>query len=188
MDKVIPNLWKKLLEPRRLSSFPPPYELETRIRLGKSGLLDTYPQSYPLIHRFFHISTGELSTGYPHDKRHKKYHLGRLLFRVGVPRVLHVTHTHLPSVPQALKDTLENIIEETLYTHESVEDWAQELALTDNNWGCDPDGNAVFGIKADPTVQAVLNLVLKALEELFIECEPETALTHRAKIERLTHD
>ena len=51
--------------------------------------MDTYPQGYPLIHRFFHISTGGLSTGlstgypqptypqvYPHDDRHTE-----ILFR-----------------------------------------------------------------------------------------------------------
>ena len=88
-----------------------------------------------------------------------------------------MTHTHLPSVPQALKDALEDIIEETLYAYESVEDWAESVRVDCDNWGTDGEGNAVFGIKADPTVQDIIALVVKALEEIFIECEPETALT-----------
>lgn len=84
---------------------------------------------------------------------------------------------HLPSVPQALKDALENIIEETLFSHESVEDWADSVRTKHDNWGTDGEGNAVFGIKSDETVQDILALVVKALEEIFTECEPETSLT-----------
>ena len=99
------------------------------------------------------------------------------MFRVGVGRVATVTHTKLPSVPQALKDILENIIEETLFSHESVEDWAESVRVDCDNWGTDREGNAVFGIKSDETVQDILALVVKALEEIFTECEPETSLT-----------
>jgi len=88
-----------------------------------------------------------------------------------------VSTNHLPSVPQALKDALENIIEETLFSHESVEDWADSVRTKYDNWGTDGEGNAVFGIKSDSTVQDILALVVRALEEIFIECEPETSLT-----------
>jgi len=83
-----------------------------------------------------------------------------------------VSTNHLPSVPQALKDALENIIEETLFSHESVEDWADSVRTKYDNWGTDGEGNAVFGIKSDSTVQDILALVVRALEEIFIECEP----------------
>jgi hypothetical protein len=46
-----------------------------------------------------------------------------------------------------------------------------------DNWGTDGEGNAVFGIKSDETVQDILALVVKALGEIFTECEPETSLT-----------
>ena len=82
---------------------------------------------------------------------------------------------HLPSVPQALKDALENIIQETPY--ETVESWAESVRVDCDNWGTDREGNAVFGIKSDETVQDILALVVKALGEIFTECEPETSLT-----------
>ena len=84
-----------------------------------------------------------------------------------------MTHTHMPSVPQALKDTLENIIEEILPTHESVEDWAMSLPQDDINcWGRDWEGNAVYGIASDETVQDILALVFQALNEMFDEHQP----------------
>jgi hypothetical protein len=129
--------------------------------------LSSYPQeSYPQV--------------YPHDKRHKKYYLGRLLFLVGVGRVITVTHTPQPSVPQALKDILENIIQETTHNGDSqtVEDWAQSLANDNINlWGRDWEGNAVYGIASDDTVQDILALVLQALNEMFDEHQPNLRRT-----------
>ena len=91
-----------------------------------------------------------------------------------------MTHTPQPSVPQALKDILENIIQET--THEgdtqTVEDWAQSLANDNINlWGRDSEGNAVYGIESDRTVQEILALVLQALNEMFDEHQPNLRRT-----------
>jgi len=73
VDKVVD---KVVAQPRRLDSFPPPYNLETR-KVGADGYLSTglstYPQVFPhihrrFVHRFFHrfihrLSTALLSTG-----------------------------------------------------------------------------------------------------------------------------
>lgn len=98
------------------------------------------------------------------------------MFLVGVGRVVTVTHTLEPSVTQALKVVLENIIQET--PHETVEDWAQAIANDDINlWGRDSEGNAVYGIKSDSTVQDILALVLEALNEMFDEHQPNMRRT-----------
>ena len=87
-----------------------------------------------------------------------------------------MTHTLEPSVTQALKVVLENIIEET--PHEAVEDWAQAIANDDINWwGRDSEGNAVYGMKSDSTVQDILALVLEALNEMFDEHQPNLRRT-----------
>lgn len=86
-----------------------------------------------------------------------------------------MTHTPQPSVTQALKDILENIIQETIHEGETqtVEDWAQSLANDNINlWGRDSDGNAVYGIQSDDTVQEILALVLQTLNEMFDEHQP----------------
>jgi len=83
---------------------------------------------------------------------------------------------HLPSESQALKVALENIIKET--PHESVEDWAQSLANDNINlWGRDSEGNAVYGIASDNTVQDILAMVLQALNEMFDEHQPNLRRT-----------
>lgn len=84
---------------------------------------------------------------------------------------------NLPSeLTQALKEILGDIIKET--PHTSVEDWAEALVLHDVNlWGRDSDGNAVYGIKSDSTVQDILDLVLEALNEMFDEYQPNMRRT-----------
>lgn len=84
---------------------------------------------------------------------------------------------NLPSeLTQALKVALGNIIEET--PHESVEDWAISIPQDDINlWGRDSDGNAVYGIESDSTVQDILALVLEALNEMFDEYQPNMRRT-----------
>ena len=79
---------------------------------------------------------------------------------------------NLPSeLTQALKGILGDIIKET--PHTSVEDWAFSLPQDEVNlWGRDSDGNAVYGIKSDSTVQDILDLVLEALNEMFDEYQP----------------
>lgn len=102
------------------------------------------------------------------------------MFLVGVGRVITVTHNHTPSVTQALKDILENIIQETTHNGDSqtVEDWAQSLANDNINlWGRDWEGNAVYGIASDNTVQDILALVLQALNEMFDEHQPNLRRT-----------
>lgn len=97
------------------------------------------------------------------------------MFLVGVGRVITVTHTQEPSVTQALKDILENIIQETPHEGDTqtVEDWAQSLANDNINlWGRDSEGNAVYGIASDSTVQDIMAMVLQALNEMFDEHQP----------------
>jgi hypothetical protein len=88
-----------------------------------------------------------------------------------------VNTNNLPSeLTQALKDVLENIIQET--PHQTVEDWAQWVTNDDINlWGRDWEGNAVYGIKKDSTVQDILGLVLEALNEMFDEHQPNMRRT-----------
>ena len=79
---------------------------------------------------------------------------------------------NLPSeLTQALKGILGDIIKET--PHTSVEDWAFSLPQDEVNlWGRDSDGNAVYGIRSDSTVQEILELVVEMLNEMFDEHQP----------------
>lgn len=102
------------------------------------------------------------------------------MFLVGVGRVATVTHTLEPSVTQALKDILGNIIQEIAHDGDcqSVEEWAQAIANDDINlWGRDFEGNALYGIATDDTVQDILALVLQALNEMFDEHQPNLRRT-----------
>ena len=103
------------------------------------------------------------------------------MFLVGVGRVITVTHNHTPSVTQALKDILENIIQETAHDGDtqSVEDWAQAITfdIDRNELGRDSYGNLVYGIAKDETVQDILALVLQALNEMFDEHQPNMRRT-----------
>ena len=53
-----------------------------------------------------------------------------------------------------LTDTIADLIEEVLFTHESVEDWAEDVYMNQRNFA------------DDPTVKAVLAIVTKTMKEM----------------------
>jgi hypothetical protein len=92
-----------------------------------------------------------------------------------------MNNNNLPSeLTQALKNVLGNIIPEIAHDGDcqSVEEWAQAIANDDINlWGRDWEGNAVYGIQSDRTVQDILALVTEMLNEMFDEHQPNMRRT-----------